>query len=194
MKAVIASMLMRLLARSWRVKVRGAIPTGACVVAFWHGEMLPIWFVFRCARPVALVSKSADGELLAQLLTDWGYHTVRGSSSTGGKEALDTMTELAANNLVLVTPDGPKGPAHVAKPGAVVAAHRAHVPIVVVRAAAKRAVYFDRSWDRFMLPLPFTKVEVTIGDHLQIPSSATREDIDAYIAEVQRTLNSMVAR
>jgi lysophospholipid acyltransferase (LPLAT)-like uncharacterized protein len=193
MKAVIASMLMRLLARTWRIKVHGTIPTGACVVAFWHGEMLPIWFVFRCARPVALVSKSADGELLAQLLTDWGYHTVRGSSSTGGKEALDAMTELAANHLVLVTPDGPKGPAHIAKPGAVVAAHRAGVPLVMVRATSSRSMRFERSWDRFMLPLPFARVHVVIGAPTQIAPTSTREDIDAYITSVQDTLNTMVS-
>lgn len=192
MKAILASLLMRIIARTWRVKVCGAIPARACVVAFWHGEMLPVWFAFRGARPVALVSKSADGELLAQLLLDWGYHIVRGSSSTGGKEALESMTELAAHHLVLVTPDGPKGPIHQAKPGAVIAAHRAGVPIIVVRATADSAIRFDRSWDRFMLPLPFSRIRVVIGEHLQIDPKATREEIDSFIAQIETTLNTMV--
>ncbi len=192
MKAFIASLLLRLVARTWNVKVRGAIPARACIVAFWHGEMLPVWFAFRGARPVALVSQSADGQLLAQLLNDWGYHIVRGSSSKGGSEAMADLTALAANHLVLVTPDGPRGPARKAKPGAVVAAHRAGVPIVVVRATSTRCIRFEKSWDRFLLPLPFAHVTVTIGEHLQIPESATREDIDAFIQHIEHTLNSMV--
>ncbi|MBK9184626.1 MAG: DUF374 domain-containing protein [Ignavibacteria bacterium] len=65
---------------------------------------------------VALVSPSTDGAILADLLTDWGYTVVKGSSSRGGKEALQIMVEQAANSVVLITPDGPRGPAHVAKP------------------------------------------------------------------------------
>ena len=89
MKAWLLSIVIRLLARTWTIRVHGRLPTGPSIVAFWHGEMLPVWFAFRALRPVALVSSSKDGSLLSRLLQDWGYGVVLGSSSKGGKEALE---------------------------------------------------------------------------------------------------------
>ena len=111
MRDRLASMLMRLLALTWRIKVAGTLPPKRCVVAFWHGEMLPIWFTMRCLAPTAMVSASRDGSLLAQLLVDWKYRVVRGSSSQGGREALESITSAANDGVVCVTPDGPKGTA-----------------------------------------------------------------------------------
>ncbi|MBK7033063.1 MAG: hypothetical protein IPH49_07335 [Ignavibacteria bacterium] len=70
MKSRVASVAIRALARTWSMHVEGRFPTGPCIVAFWHGEMLPVWFAFRALRPVALVSPSTDGAILADLLTD----------------------------------------------------------------------------------------------------------------------------
>lgn len=191
MKSRIASAAIRALARTWSVHVEGRFPTGPCIVAFWHGEMLPVWFAFRALRPVALVSPSTDGAILADLLTDWGYTVVKGSSSRGGKEALQIMVEHAANNVVLITPDGPRGPAHVAKPGAVIAAHRAGVPLVLVRMRATRTKIFERSWDRFQLPLPFAQITLHVSSPIEVPSFLTREEIDGVIADVTEHLHRL---
>lgn len=191
MKARLASLLLRILASTWRMQVSGPLLPERGVVAFWHGEMLPVWAFCRHRRPTALVSASADGALLAQLLTDWSYRVIRGSSSQGGSEALASMTEAAAHGLVLVTPDGPRGPRHEVKPGAVVAAHRAGVPVIPVRARNGWSTVFEKSWDRFELPLPFARVRLTFGEPLTIAPDADREDVDASIRHLQHHLDQM---
>lgn len=165
MKAVIASALIRTLARTWRFSLCGDLPSSPAVVAFWHDEMLPMWAIFARKHgntPLsALTSLSKDGDILAQLLSDWGYHVVRGSSSKGGKEALDQMVALAAHNLLLITPDGPRGPRHAMKAGALIAAQRADVPLYLCRIVT-RGHRFERSWDKFLLPYPFALVRIVV--------------------------------
>lgn len=192
MKAWLLSFVIRMLARTWTLNVHGRLPTGPSIVAFWHGEMLPAWYAFRALRPVALVSSSKDGSLLSRLLQDWGYGVVLGSSSKGGKEALEQLVAEASTRIVLLTPDGPRGPAHQAKPGAVVAAHRAHVPLVLVRMRSSRTSVFARSWDSFALPLPFATVDLFVDSPWTIPSAATREQLDEYIAEMNQRMQSLV--
>jgi len=192
MKAWLLSLVIRMIARTWRLSVTGRLPTGPSIVAFWHGEMLPVWFVFRALRPVALVSSSKDGSLLSRLLKDWGYDVILGSSSKGGKEALEQLVAEASSRVVLLTPDGPRGPAHQAKPGAVIAAHRAHVPLVLVRIHAKSAHTFVRSWDRFILPLPFTNIALTIDHNWVILADATREELDTHIKYMDERMRDLV--
>jgi lysophospholipid acyltransferase (LPLAT)-like uncharacterized protein len=153
--------------------------------------MLPIWYTYRSAQASALVSASEDGALLAQFLTDLEFRVVRGSSSRGGREALDDLVALARSSTVLITPDGPRGPRHEAKPGAVITAHRAGVPLVLCRAAihSKRVL---GSWDRFEVPLPFAVIDVVFSEPVSIPRSASREQLDSVIAAVTRHLNEMV--
>lgn len=189
MKAALLSVLLRALARTWRLRVHGTLPTAPAIVAFWHGTMLPVWYVLRHHRPVALVSGSADGTLLARLLTDWGLEVVRGSSSSGGREALATMTDRARKGLVLLTPDGPRGPAGVAKAGAVVAAWRAGVPLVPIRVRMERPLVFRRSWDRFSLPWPGSAVDVLCGEPMLVPSTADRTAVDAAIMALTEALS-----
>lgn len=193
MKSFLTSALIRVLASTWRVHVEGALPKAPCIVVFWHGEMLPIWYAFRGSKPVALVSSSGDGSLLATLLEDWGYRVVRGSSSQGGKEALQDIVANAATSIVLLTPDGPRGPAHVCKPGAVVASHRSGVPVVPVRMMSVGKKIFPRSWDAFQLPLPWSRITVHVGAEIHPDVNATREGIDAAIAHVTDKLERLGA-
>lgn len=191
MKAQLASLLLRMLASTWRVRVVGTLPDAPCVVAFWHGAMLPVWHAFRLRGCAGLTSASKDGDLLARLLADWGYVVVRGSSSKGGPEALAEMVKHASRRIVLVTPDGPRGPARVAKPGAVVAAQRAGVPLVPVGAAAERVTILEKSWDAFAIPWPFTRVTVQIGAPIRIDADASRERVDAVISELGQQLDAL---
>lgn len=191
MRSSIASVAIRALARTWSVKIEGRFPTGPCIVAFWHGEMLPVWYAFRALRPVALVSPSSDGAILSALLSDWGYDVVIGSSSRGGREALQTLVEQAKQNVVLITPDGPRGPVHVAKPGAVIAAHRAGVPLILVRMRATRTKSFTKSWDRFQLPLPFAQITLHVSAPIDVPEHLSREELDVMIVEVTEHLHRL---
>lgn len=193
MKAWILSIVIRLLARTWTIRVHGRLPTGPSIVAFWHGEMLPVWFAFRALRPVALVSSSKDGSLLSRLLQDWGYGVVLGSSSKGGKEALEQLVNEASSRVVLITPDGPRGPAHQAKPGAVVAAQRAGVPLILVRMKASRSRTFERSWDKFQLPKLFASIDLYVDQHWTIPLDASREFVESSINEMNERMHNLTS-
>lgn len=163
MKARLLSILIRLVASSWRIRLSSELPLEGCVVAFWHGDMLPVWKCFSFNRAAGVTSLSKDGDLLAQLLRDWGFVVLRGSSSSGAKEVLASMTEEAKVRPVLVTPDGPRGPAHVFKPGAAVAAHRAGVDILVIDVKCRMGFRLKKNWDSFLLPVPFAKISLSIS-------------------------------
>lgn len=180
-----------MLAMTWRVHVDGALPAGPCVVTVWHGQMLPVWYAFRRRGCTGLTSASADGSLLAQLLHDWGYDVVRGSSSQGGSEALQHLVRHAGRRTVIVTPDGPRGPARQAKAGAVVAAQRAGVSLIPVAVTIERAKVFDRSWDDFALPLPWSRVTIHVGHAMDVPMSADRHEVDVVIARLAHQMDTL---
>lgn len=187
----LASILLRILASTWRLRIEGRLPDNRCVLAFWHGEMLPVWFAMRGRKPAALVSASRDGSYLARLLTDWGYYVIRGSSSKGGSEALQEAVLALNEHIVMMTPDGPRGPKHECKPGIVVAAQRANVPLVLMRAFASRALVFEKSWDRFMLPALFAHITIHVSHEIHVESDLSRDKVDKKIEEVQQQLNSL---
>lgn len=149
--------LLRILAATWRIRLCGTIPGGTCVIAFWHGSMLPVWKFFSGTNSAAVVSRSRDGEILSALLASWHYRLIRGSSSSGGRETLAAMTEAATVGKVLITPDGPRGPKCVAKAGAALAVQRAVADLVCCRVEISRKILL-RSWDSFAVPLPFARI------------------------------------
>lgn len=134
------------------------------VFIFWHGKMLGGWYALRKRRAGALVSRSKDGELLAALLSKWNYTLFRGSSSAGGKEALSELSAFAGKgNSAVITPDGPRGPSGYIKNGPLIIAMERNIPVVPVRVEYSSVRKFDRSWDDFELPLPFSECKVTFG-------------------------------
>jgi len=189
-KKNIAVNLFRLLASTWRICAKG-VPSAPAVVVFWHGQMLPAWKVFSGKSPHAVVSMSKDGQILSDLLEKWGFTLIRGSSSKGGKEVLDKATEAAKEHYLLMTPDGPRGPIYEFKAGAAVAAMRSGAPLYLCSVKNSREKIFEKSWDKFKLPLPFTKIEIEYSDPINIPSSATREEVDAIITKAQRKMRGM---
>jgi lysophospholipid acyltransferase (LPLAT)-like uncharacterized protein len=183
--------LIRLWAATWRFRIEGSPPEAPSVLAFWHGTMLPVWKYYSqrscTVHRAALVSLSRDGSLLAALLSTWGYTVVRGSSSQGGKEALKELIELARMHLVFITPDGPRGPRHYFKVGAVITAQRADVPLAVCKARYK-GICFERSWDKFLLPYPFACITLQFSEPIIIAPSASREEVSAVIAACEHYL------
>lgn len=162
--------LLRLLAMTWRVRTVNGEPlddarqSGQRVLfALWHGELLPLLWHQRGRAVAIVISEHRDGEIIAQIAHSLGYSTVRGSSSRGGSRALLGLTRaIDAGSDGAITPDGPRGPARVFAPGAAVAAQRTGALIVPIRASASRA-WRLKSWDRFLIPKPFSRVTVTIG-------------------------------
>ncbi|MBU3699115.1 MAG: DUF374 domain-containing protein [Candidatus Kapabacteria bacterium] len=193
MKAKLFSLLVRTLARSWRIHIEGRIPISPCIVVTWHGEMLPVLATFGPLHSIVLVSPSQDGKILQQLLRDWGHTIVEGSSSRGGKQALEQLVTLAPDNIVLITPDGPRGPAHQSKPGAVITAQRSGVPIVHVRVRAVSVYTFARSWDRFQVPLPFSRITLHISEPVTVDANMTQEETAAEIARMDQRMHQLGA-
>jgi lysophospholipid acyltransferase (LPLAT)-like uncharacterized protein len=144
--------------------------------ACWHGRIFFSAYFFRFWRIVALVSQHLDGEMIAQTLIRLGFDTVRGSSTHGGKEAFYQMIDQLKNGRIgVVIPDGPNGPRHQIKNGIIYMAYLAKVPIVPFTYSAKPAFVFN-SWDRFMVPKPFSKVAVHVGEPIWLPTEiSTRE-------------------
>lgn len=183
--------LLYLLGKTWRIRTEGELPTGTAVVAFWHGDMLPVWKHFAHTQSMAVISLSRDGSLLADLVGRWGFETVRGSSSKGGGEALAAMVEtLRSGRRVLITPDGPRGPQHMMKPGAVVAAHRAGVPLVLCRLRDCGWAIRGSNWDRFLIPLPFAAIDLEFVT-LDLPADADRVVLDRLNSYAENLLKNL---
>jgi lysophospholipid acyltransferase (LPLAT)-like uncharacterized protein len=164
--------LLALVARMWlatvRVRVHGAEMLegeGAAVLAFFHGTQLLLHKLRRRKKTCVMVSHSRDGELQAAALRTLGFDVVRGSSSRGGARALASMIHKLRepDTDAVFAVDGPRGPYGVVKPGAIALAEKSGARIIPAGAAARRRVVLERAWDRFVLPWPFTRVDIVLG-------------------------------
>ncbi|MEP6730383.1 MAG: lysophospholipid acyltransferase family protein [bacterium] len=174
--------VLRLLASTWRMRshniegLHEARARGTRVIfTLWHGELLPLLWQHRGEDVAIVISEHRDGEIVAQIAESLGYSTVRGSSSKGGSRALiGLMREIDAGRDGAITPDGPRGPAHVFAAGAAVAAQRTGAHIVPIRAAASRS-WRLKSWDKFLIPKPFARVDVSYGELTAVQADSPRE-------------------
>jgi lysophospholipid acyltransferase (LPLAT)-like uncharacterized protein len=156
------------LGTTWRIRVHGAEhlrrlrgQAKPFIFALWHRDLLPLMWHHRGQGTTLVVSMHRDGDRLAQAARGWGYRVISGSSTRGGTTALRQMVRaLAGGREVALTPDGPRGPARQPKPGVVLAAQRARVPVLPVAAVARPAVSLA-SWDRFVIPAPFAEIHIS---------------------------------
>ncbi len=167
-----------------------------CVYVTWHQRLLNLFFLHH-RRPVTImISQSKDGELAAGAAHRLGFGSVRGSSSRGGSSAMyqlinvmQTQPEICAGMLG----DGPRGPARKLKIGTLKIAQTTGVPILPFAYGAKRHKLFA-SWDRFMIPLPFSPLVVIFGEPLMIPDQASSQELEALRLIVENSLNELAQR
>jgi lysophospholipid acyltransferase (LPLAT)-like uncharacterized protein len=163
----------------WQKTLADGSPVLLCA---WHQQFFGAIRHFKNYapyRPQLMISQSRDGSIIAAVAHQSGWQTARGSSSRGGKTALRAMiTHLKASNLGAHILDGPTGPMGVVKAGAIRLAHASRAAIVPVSISAKRAFYFN-SWDRFMLPAPFSRVVLTFGDPVRFEPTDDPEAFEA---------------
>ena len=159
--------------------------------AFWHARMLwPAW-TFRGPEFAVLVSDHADGELIARAIGGLGTRVVFGSSLRGGTAGLHAAARLlAAGVSVAVTPDGPVGPARVAKPGVIALASLTGAPIVPMAYAARPDLVFA-SWDRFRVPLPFGRAWGALGEPLRVPAGLDGPALESHRAALEAALDRL---
>lgn len=183
----IAALFLNILAYTWRININGELIHKKGVIVFLHGKMLPCWFIFKKLNPYGVVSQSKDGEILSTLLSIWNFKLIRGSSSKDSKEVMAQIKQQSKTTFVLMTPDGPRGPAGLIKPGAVVAAARANVSVQYIKVKIQSKWTFAKSWDKFELPKPFAKIELSFSEQLQPAND--RDEIDRMIAEIEKGIN-----
>lgn len=183
------SLLVELISKTWRIRT-STFPPKPSVIVFWHRNMLPVWKLFKNSGAYAVVSLSSDGEILSNLLKKWGYRLIRGSSSKGGKEVLTKIIQCLPNSYVLITPDGPKGPKNKMKPGAVISSLRTGVPLFASNVNIGFAYSSKRSWDNFIFPLPFSKINVEFIGPFVFEKTDDRKKIENYINSIENLLNS----
>jgi lysophospholipid acyltransferase (LPLAT)-like uncharacterized protein len=162
------------------------------ILAIWHGRILTTMLAWRDKGLVSLVSENFDGEWIARLSAHFGFGAVRGSSSRGGARVLiQAKRELEQGRSLLITPDGPRGPRHVAQPGAVWLAGATGCPILPVRITASR-FRTTRSWDHHLVPSPGAVVTVLIGAPMAVPADADPATREAKRLELENALNAPV--
>lgn len=190
--------LATLLCRSLKINIKNSSAVESffeekkrIVLAFWHGTMLIPWFVHRDKNFAAMVSKSKDGGLLERVLKPLNYKVIRGSSHTGGSVALGVLVDLARNECsIAMTPDGPRGPLHKMKPGAVIAAKRANIPIVLLGVGYQKKRELS-SWDKFQVPKFFSRVNLVYSDPISIDEELSYDDTSKVIEECEIKLNEL---
>lgn len=193
--ATLAPWLVRLLARTWRVQRSGpgqALQHGRSpwLVAMWHGRMLALMPLrhHRGRSIGVLVSPSDDGALAARALRHFRYRIVRGSLSRGGAAALRSMQDLLAHGgQLVITPDGPRGPRHTMNVGLAWLSRATGAPIVPVACAVDRAWRLS-SWDRFVVPKPFARLQVHYGEPVLVPVDADDAALEAVAADLRLRL------
>jgi lysophospholipid acyltransferase (LPLAT)-like uncharacterized protein len=195
-----ASPLIRALGGTYRWSVDGFEHYDAIVrsgkqpiFAFWHGRILPATLFWKHKGIVVITSQNFDGEWIAGIIRRFGYGTARGSTSRGGARALVQLRRDMSNGKpVAFTVDGPRGPAHVAQPGAIFLAGATGNPILPFHIEAGR-FWTMGSWDRTQVPKPFSRVAVAIGEPLPI-ASTSEESIEDGRRGVEAALEKSRAR
>ena len=203
LKAVAAYGLIRTLAATWRVREERREIFERClaserptILGFHHGRtfaLLPLMSRPGNGRWMSMCSKSRDGDAMAWVEERFGLEVIRGSSGSGGLEAIvDMIRYVRANPGVgaSLAVDGSRGPRGVAKGGVVALAQRTGGTILPVAAAARPGHTFERAWDRTLLPLPFARVQIVYGEPLEV---AKRLDSEAFESLRQQTCDRLVA-
>ncbi len=150
------------------------------IVAFWHGELLLQSLIYNKffnphQKVSVLISQHFDGELIARVIRYFGIDSLRGSSSRGGVKALlEAIKKIKQNEYIIITPDGPSGPYHSVADGIVFLAQKSKAPIVISRVLYQNFWEF-KSWDKFRIPKPFSKVICVIKEPLNIESLKLEE-------------------
>ncbi len=170
--------------------VADSIKSRRFIFAFWHSRILLLCHRHKKLNASIMVSNSGDGEIIAQVLQRHGHNTVRGSTRKGGLRALIQQIEDMRSNMRpgVVIPDGPTGPRHKVKRGVVLLAQKTGVPIIPLTYSSRRRKVFD-SWDRFLLPLPWSSGIIVYGRPIEVPPDADEDDISEIITELEAELN-----
>jgi lysophospholipid acyltransferase (LPLAT)-like uncharacterized protein len=160
-----------------------------CVYSFWHQTIFLAMWWWRHRGVVAMTSANFDGQILGSALKKIGFDVTFGSSSHGGLRGISVLARrLKGGQDVAFAADGPRGPRYAAKPGPVILSRRSRCPIVAFHIFAEHAHVFERAWDLFQLPRPFSRVVLVIGPPIEVPDEIGRSAVERKQAELQQAL------
>lgn len=163
------------------------------VYSFWHQCTFAATYLWRDLDIRVMSSTSFDGEFTARMIRRFGFVPVRGSSSRGAVRGLLGMRkEIEAGYTVAFTIDGPRGPRFVTKPGPVLLARSSGVPMAVFHIAIDRAWTLN-TWDRLLVPKPFSRALMRVGSLIPVPADMSSEQLDHYNALLQCSLDRVKA-
>lgn len=191
----LAATVIRLLAATMRIEVIGEEHPGALwargergIFPFWHDQLLLMVKGYRGPGTRILISVSKDGELIARTMEHFGQGAVRGSSHRGGREAFRSLVEISAQPWdIAITPDGPRGPRHQIKDGVVQLARISGRAVIPMGFFASRGHRFA-SWDRFLLPFPFSRGVYIFGPPLYFNKEEGGEGFRARLQQAMAEL------
>ena len=170
---------------------------GVYAPCYWHqhhilcSRLLRDW-IRRGFDACFLISASVDGEVPERIAKSWGARVIRGSANQTGALVLRDMQKMMKEGISIVTTaDGPNGPRYKFKPGAVLMARIGGAPLIPLACAADRAWYLNR-WDKFMIPKPFARVVLAVGDPIEVPKTASMEDLETYRERMENATNSLM--
>ena len=191
--------LFSIIGRTWRFEViaeDGVTPvllgqkSPPEIFCFWHQCVLPCTVYFRYSRAVILISQSFDGELITRILKMFGFDAVRGSSSRGAREGLLGLAHMIdTGRTAIFTADGPRGPIYQTKMGPIKLAQITGAPIGAFHLEPEHA-WVMRSWDRFLVPKPFTRICVSWALPTYVPADLPSEQFEP----MREQLNAAIER
>ena len=159
------------------------------IASFWHSCMIPATYIFRNMGIRVMSSDSYDGQYMGRIIHKFGFVAVKGSSSRHAVRALLGLRRaLEEGWTVAFTLDGPRGPRHKVKPGPVALARSSGLAMTMFHAAVGKAWVLN-SWDRLMIPKPFSRVLVRFGKLIPVPHGASDQQMETYTAELQTALD-----
>jgi lysophospholipid acyltransferase (LPLAT)-like uncharacterized protein len=166
---------------------RGQIP----IYASWHQRFFAGITLFARRKPISImISQSRDGELISRIAHVLGWYPVRGSSSKGGRQALRKLKKLIHEGYkVGHIVDGPRGPFGVVKPGLLLIAQNTGMPIIPIIISAEKKWVFN-SWDRFIIPKPFSRVIIRFCDEICVPRKLSLSDFEEKRSQIENTFKS----
>ena len=190
---------MRLGAQSLRRTDIGRQHVEAClakrerfIAAFWHGRLLMMPFALAEIDAAILISQHRDGEYISRIAEHLGLVVVRGSATRGGARAFkQLLLGLREGRHVGITPDGPKGPPHLAKSGVIELARLSGMPILPVAFGAWPRTLLG-SWDRFLIPHPFGRGVYVWGEPIYVPADADKPTVARLQARLAERLDALV--
>lgn len=162
------------------------------ILTLWHSRIFYIFYFYRQRKDIfLLISPSKDGDLLANVAHLLGYSVIRGSSYKKAVPAARSLIKiLRRNQIIFVVADGSRGPRHKAQPGSLQLSSLTGAPVVPMSWDAKSKIELN-SWDRFVLPLPFSRISFRIGNPIQVPPDLPAEILQEKQSELENALNCL---